>query len=147
MLALCGIGSPLGNVIAGSLSDRFGRKPVAILISLILSGSMALFYNSADLIGVALGLLLMLMSIGGIVVLHGAIATEIFPTAFRSTASGIREAVGGIGAALGLWVLSLLYAVTQSHPESITWVLILTPISPLIILLIPETARRDLDEI
>lgn len=147
MLALCGIGSPVGNILAGSLSDRYGRKPVTILSTLILSGAMALFYNSSDFIGVAVGLMFLLMSIGGIAVLHGAIATELFSTAFRSTAAGIREAVGGIGASLGLWGLSLLYATTHSHPESITWILILTPISPLIILFIPETARRDLDEI
>ena len=48
---------------------------------------------------------------------------------------------------LGLWILSLLYSATGSHPASITWVLLLTPISPLIILFIPETARRELEEI
>jgi len=81
------------------------------------------------------------------VVLHGALATELFPTAFRSTAAGMREAVGTVGASLGLWILSLLYGATGSHPASITWVLLPTPISPLIILFIPETARRELEEI
>jgi MFS-type transporter involved in bile tolerance (Atg22 family) len=79
--------------------------------------------------------------------LHGALATELFPTAFRSTAAGMREAVGTVGASLGLWILSLLYSATGSHPASISWVLLLTPISPLIILFIPETARRELEEI
>ncbi len=74
-------------------------------------------------------------------VLHGALATEPLPTAFRPTAAGT------VSACLGLWIPSLLYSATGSHPASITWLLLLTPISPLSILFIPETARRELDEI
>ena len=51
------------------------------------------------------------------------------------------------GASLGLWASSLLYGVTGSHPASITWLLVLTPIAPLILLLLPETANRELEEI
>ena len=80
-------------------------------------------------------------------VLHTALATELFPTSFRSTAAGVREGVGTVGASLGLLILSFLYGVTGSHSVSITWVLILTPISPLILLFSPETAGRELEEI
>ena len=59
----------------------------------------------------------------------------------------MREAVGTIGASIGLWGLALLYGVTGSHAVSITWLLLLTPISPLILLFIPETAHRELEEI
>jgi putative MFS transporter len=147
LLASCGVAAPVGNILSGSISDRFGRKPVTALTSLLLSVAVALFYNSTGPITLGLGLALLFMSIGGLVVLHGAIATELFPTAFRSTAAGVREAVGTVGASLGLWVVSLLYGVTGSHAVSITWVLLLTPITPLVILFIPETARRELEEI
>jgi hypothetical protein len=50
-------------------------------------------------------------------------------------------------ASLGLGLLALLYAAMGSHPASITWLLLLTPISPLILLFIPETAGRELEEI
>ena len=43
--------------------------------------------------------------------------------------------------------MSLLFVATGSHAASITWVLVLTPISPLIILFLPETAGRELEEI
>ena len=59
----------------------------------------------------------------------------------------MREAVGTVGASLGLAILTLLYAATGSHSASITWVLLLTPVSPLILLFIPETAGRELEEI
>ena len=147
MVAACGIAAPVGNLLSGSVSDRFGRKPVAVLMSLLLSVAVALFYNGTGPLALGFGLVLLFMSIGGLVVLHGAIATELFPTALRSTAAGMREAVGTLGASLGLWILSLLYTATGSHPASITWLLLLTPISPLIILFIPETARRELEEI
>lgn len=147
MIATCGAASLLGNVLAGSVSDRLGRKPVTILMSLLLSLATALFYNGSSIYTVAAGLALLFMSIGSLVVLHGAIATELFPTGLRSTAAGAREVVGTIGSSMGLWILSLLYVSTGSHSGSITWVLLLTPISPLIVLFIPETAGRELEEI
>jgi MFS family permease len=147
LVAACGIATPLGNLLSGTVSDRFGRKPVTALMSLLLSVAVALFYNGTGLVALGFGLALLFLSVGGLVVLHGALATELFPTAFRSAAAGMREAVGTVGASLGLWILSLLYAATGSHPASITRVLLLTPISPLIILFIPETARREPEQI
>jgi len=52
-----------------------------------------------------------------------------------------------VGASLGLVILSLLYSATGSHAVSITWLLALTPISPFILFFVPETARRELEEI
>jgi putative MFS transporter len=147
LVAACGIATPLGNMLSGSISDRFGRRPVTIFISLLLSVAVALFYNGTGMVALAAGLALLFLSIGGLMVLHTALATELFPTALRSTAAGLREAVGTVGASLGLWILSLLFGATGSHALSITWILLLTPISPLILLFIPETARRELEEI
>jgi putative MFS transporter len=147
LMAVCGIATPLGNVLAGTFSDRYGRRPMTILMCLVLSVAVALFYNGTATPAVAAGLALIFLSLGGIMVLHTALATELFPTALRSTAAGIREAVATIGASLGLSFLSLLYAATGSHSVSITWLLVLTPVSPIILLFVPETARRELEEI
>jgi putative MFS transporter len=147
LVAVCGIATPLGNMLAGTISDRFGRRPVTVLVSLLLSVAIAIFYKGSGAVAVAVGLALIFLTLGGIMVLHAALATELFPTGFRSTAAGLREAVTTVGASLGLWTLSLLYGATGSYPASITWVLLLTPVSPLIVLLIPETARRELEEI
>jgi predicted MFS family arabinose efflux permease len=147
LMGLCGAATPLGNMLSGTISDRFGRKPVTFAISLLLSVALALFYNGTDAISQILGLALIFMSLGAIMVLQTALATELFPTGLRSTASGVREAVGTVGASLGLGIMSLLFGLTGSHPASITWLLLLTPISPLILLFLPETAGRELEEI
>ena len=147
LMGICGIATPLGNMVSGTTSDRFGRKPVTIVVSLLLSLAVALFYNSAGTIAPALGLALLFLNIGAVMVLHTALANELFPTALRSTAAGIREVAGTFGASSGLGILSLLYSATGSHAESITWLLILTPIAPIVLLLVPETARRELEEI
>ena len=147
LMAVCGIATPLGNMVSGTTSDRFGRKPVTILASLVLSIAVALFYDGAGTVALTIGLALLFLAIGGIMVLHTALATELFPTALRSTAAGVREAVATVGASAGLWILSLLYGATGSHAHSIMWLLLVTPISPIVLLFVPETARRELEEI
>ena len=86
LVALCGIATPVGNMLSGILTDRFGRRPGTIFVSLLLSLADAIFYNSTSMVAVALGLAMLMLSIGGIQVLHialtvGRIATRPTPTA------------------------------------------------------------------
>ena len=120
----------IGNIISGLV----GGGVLGQIVTLLLPSLMAAV-QSGD------------VSIGGIMVLHTTLATELFPTAFRSTAAGVREAVATVGASAGLWILGLLYGATGSHAASITWILLVTPIAPIVLLFVPETARRELEEI
>ena len=147
LMGLCGIATPLGNLLSGTASDRFGRKPVTIGMSLVLAVAIALFYGDTGPVGLTIGLALLFLAIGGIMVLHTAIATELFPTRFRSTAAGLREAIATVGASSGLWILGVLYGATGSHGASMTWMLLVTPVSPIVLLFLPETARRELEQI
>lgn len=142
-----GIVAPIGNVAAGSLGDRFGRKPVMILGLVVNALMIALFYNTSGLwIPPVWGL--MLMTLAMVLMLYAALGSELFPTSYRSTAAGVRQLVATLGASLGLFVEGFLYGITGSHGAAITWMLVVTPIAPLIIaFFLPETANLELEEI
>jgi putative MFS transporter len=142
-----GIFAPVGNVVAGALADRVGRKRVIIVAIVLNSLSIALFYNTRGF-WVPLVWGLMLLTLTMVLVLFAALGSELFPTSYRSTASGVRALVATLGAALGLWVEGLLYPIVGSHAAAITWMLVLTPIAPLIVaFFLPETANQELEDI
>jgi hypothetical protein len=90
----------------------------------------------------------MMFTFMGCDVLFGALGSELFPTCYRSTASGVRLLASSVGGALGLWVESLLFPLAGSHATAITWMMAAAVVAPLIILLfIPETAARELEEV
>jgi len=147
MYLTVGIFGLLGNIIAGRLGDRFGRKAVLVVGLLVLGAAAAGFYNLHGLlVPVCWGL--MAMSVTMVVVLFAALGSELFPTSYRSTASGARAIIATLGAATGLWLEGILYSATGSHAAAITSMLVLVPVAPLVIaLFLPETANRELEEI
>jgi putative MFS transporter len=147
MFLTVGIVAPIGNVAAGVMGDRFGRKRVMITGIFVNAAATALFYNAAGA-WVPVGWALMLLSLTMILVLFAALGAELFPTSYRSTASGVRSVVATLGAALGLWLEGYLFVLVGSHAEAITWMLVVTPIAPIIIaLFVPETANQELEDI
>src|SRR5262249_52696066 len=84
-----GVLAPIGNVVAGTLGDRFGRKRtiVAGITTNALAG--ALFYNTGG-IWIPPGWGAMLISSMLILVLFAALGTELFPTSYRSPAACVR---------------------------------------------------------
>ena len=147
MYLTIGILAPIGNVVAGRLGDRFGRKGVIVAGSLANAAAVAGFYHTTGA-WVPLAWGLMVMTLTMVLVLFAAVGGELFPTSYRSTASGVRAVVGTLGAALGLWTESRLYASVGSHATAITIMLVAVPIAPIIVaLFLPETAARELEEI
>lgn len=147
MYLTVGVLALAGNLIAGTLGDRVGRKRVLVLALLANAISVALFYN---LSGWALPLLwgIMAMTVTMVLVLFAALGSELFPTSYRSTASGVRAVVATAGAAGGLWLEGVLFASTGSHAGAITAMLVVAPVAPLIVgVLVPETANRELEDI
>jgi hypothetical protein len=60
----------------------------------------------------------------------------------------VRAVVATLGGALGLWTEGQLYGVVGSHADAITLMLVALPLAPLIVIVaLPETARRELEEI
>jgi MFS family permease len=147
MYLTIGVLGLLGNIFAGALGDRLGRKRVLIAGLLLNASAAAAFYNASGWV-VPLLWGLMVMTVTMITVLFAALGSELFPTSYRSTASGVRAIVGTIGAATGLWLEGVLFGEYGSHAAAITTMLIVAPIAPLVIgFAVPETANRELEEI
>jgi MFS family permease len=137
----------LGNIFAGVLSDRFGRKPVMITAMVLYGLGVVGFYNSTGWVVPAYWILVVFTTLA-VGVLFKALGAELFPTSYRSTASGMRMTVGTLGGVLGLSIEGSLYTMAGSHAAAITWMAPVVLISPLAVaFLLPETASRELEDI
>ncbi|MBW2280730.1 MAG: MFS transporter [Deltaproteobacteria bacterium] len=137
----------LGNIYAGILGDRFGRKPVMCAGMVLNAVAIVGFYNASGWMLPPLWVMAV-FTITGVGVLFKALGSELFPTSYRSTASGMRAVVGTLGGVAGLALEGPLYQLVGSHALAITCmapVLVLPPI--LIATLLPETASRELEDI
>lgn len=136
----------IGVVVGGRLADRYGRRPViGIGLLVFASTSAAMFLQD----GAPMWLAATAMAAAGSVVLPAIsiYGPELFPTDFRSRASGLLALSGRVGSAIGLtlagaladrWSLGGVLAVMASA-------LIISAL--ILIFRLPETARRELEEI
>jgi predicted MFS family arabinose efflux permease len=137
----------VSTVASGSLADRLGRRRVMAGALLLNTVGIAGFYHTTGGWIVASWVLMMACGVG-VDVLFGALGSELFPTSYRSTASGVRSAVGTVAGSAGLWLEGWIFPMAGSHAQAITWMLGLAWIAPVVVLLLlPETARRELEEI
>lgn len=136
-----------GATVAGSASDRLGRKRMTIALSLGVVALAMTFYNVSGWVVAPLWVALIFCLIGHDT-LQSTFGAEMFPTSHRSTAAGGRQLALTLGSVFGLALESVLFAVFQSHWTSITILLCLMFITPVIVhFAFPETSGRDLDEI
>ena len=137
----------LGLTIAvGRLSDRWGRKPMAI-VSVVLAGiAFFLFYNGAPAWAVpVLWVLGFLGFFAGDTIIAG-FALEIVPTHYRATVGGLRYAIEiGAGAA-ALALEGMLYDGLGGRGPAIQWLLASIPITMIAVLFLPEPAGKSLEE-
>ena len=137
----------VGNPLAGWLSDRFGRRPVTMLFTGMFSLAALAFYSMGGVFVPLLwvGLIFFLM---GSDVTTTSYGTELFPTRYRSTATGFRAIAATAAGIFGLTAVSLLYPVFDSNWTSIAVLCVISLIAPVMVwLFLPETAGRRLQEV
>lgn len=137
----------VGGPFAGRLSDRFGRKLVA---GVFLTANPLLVVAFYQLFGWPLVPIWIAMVFSGMAtaVIMNILSNELFPTSYRSTASGTRVVFATLGGALSLVTESLLFGVFGSHGSALSLMVLGALAAPFLIAwLLPETAGRALEEI
>ncbi len=137
----------LGNVVAGRLSDRFGRRTMGASFMFLAPFFAVTFFNSSGPVMVVAWILDIFCDTASATIFN-AYGAELFPTSYRSTAISALAAGNTIGAAIGLAIESVLYTMTGSHWRAVSILAIFWVIAPiLIITFFPETAGLELETI
>jgi MFS family permease len=140
-----GLPGVLGIVIGGRLAETRGRRPVAAIALFVGTAAQMVFF----LYGSALLWLSSATAIvfGGIAApALGAFNGEMFPTEIRGTANAFLLVAGVAGSAAGL-VLSGSLSDRIGLGEALALTGIASLLASLLVLRLPETAARPLDEV
>ena len=148
----------LGNLLAGVLGDRVGRRVVMFALLCLHGASAYAFYNG-DRVAAVVAWIGITFAATGLGVLLKALGSELFPTSYRSTAAGVRLVVATLGGYLGYQAESWIYphalavlgdvenATQLAHALALTWMLPGLVLAAALIFFLPETAGRELEDI
>lgn len=98
------LGGTVGGLAAGTLADRYGRRPIMIITILMYSLFSGLTFFATELWHVAALRFLVAMGVGGEWAVAASLVSEIFPARARAHASGIFHA----SSVLGTWMAALV---------------------------------------
>jgi MFS family permease len=102
-LAIFLLGGTVGGLAAGSLADRFGRRPILVLVILLYTLFSGLTFFATQLWHVAALRFLVAMGVGGEWAVAASLVAEVFPPRARAHAAGIFHA----SSVLGTWMAAL----------------------------------------
>jgi MFS family permease len=105
------LGGTVGGLAAGSLADRFGRRPIMMVTILMYSVFSGLTFFATELWHVAVLRFLVAMGVGGEWAVAASLVAEIFPARARAQASGIFHA----SSVLGTWMAALAGLAVGMH--------------------------------
>lgn len=135
-----------GNVLAGHLSDRFGRRRVGSALFVAFPFAVAVFYMGPSWV-VPIGWILVVTAGQGGRLVTRAVSTELFPTSERAAASGLYTVLETCGAAAGLFILYAYTSDQAALAAVIPWLATAAAASGLLLLLFPETKQLELEAI
>lgn len=142
-----GLVALLFNILAGRLSDRVGRKTIVIGAALFSAMAYAIYYSGfRGFIAGPLWAISFFFSLATDTLFSG-LTTEIFPTAYRATLSGLGSLSSAMGAALGLLLEGRLYDLLGGHGPAVSVLLFGVVIMVVAVTLLPEPAGKVLEEI
>jgi MFS family permease len=136
----------IGNVAAGRLGDRFGRRIVGLVFMSVFPAFVWIFYGGPGWsLPLAWTVLVFCATASDVVV--RALSTELFPTSHRSAAAGWLSFVSTVGAAASLGIVGLWTRAPGDLARMISLLSLSMLAAGAFLLLLPETSRRELETI
>ena len=135
--------------IAGSLSDRFGRKTIGCtFLAAAVAGTYLLFFVAHGPAELFAALALSYVGSFGAWPALGGYGTELFPTALRALGNSTAGAAKVAGQCVGFMAGGVLIASTSGLANAVG-ILAIGPLVaiPIAALMLPETSGRDLDDV
>ena len=136
----------IGNVIAGRLGDRVGRKAVGFVFLSLFPVFATLFYNGPGWsLPLAWAAFVFCNTAGGVIV--RAFSTELFPTSHRGTAAAWLGVVQTMGWALGLALVGAGTYEAADIATMTTRISLFMLASAVMLMFLPETFQQELEAI
>jgi len=136
----------IGNLVAGNLADRIGRRRVGAAFLAVFPLFAILFYNGpAWALPLGFAGFVFCDTAGGVIV--RALSTELFPTSHRGTSAGWVTVVLTLGWAGGLALVGLGTSGSGDIARMTTRLSIAAFGAALLLFTLPETHRRELEAI
>jgi MFS family permease len=137
----------VGNIVAGRVSDRFGRRATGSIFMAIAPVLAFLLYGTPGNAVIALWVAQLFCDQATITIMS-TYSTELFPTTHRAAASSALNVAGFSGGTFGLLLESTLYGLVGSHAGAIRWLIAPWLLAAILMyLLFPETAGLELEQI
>jgi MFS family permease len=134
----------VGNVVAGTLGDRVGRRWVGATFLVIFPVFVNIFYRGPGwALPLAFAGFVFCNTAGGVIV--RALSTELFPTSHRGTSAGWVALVWTLGWAAGLGLVGLGTRAPEDIARLTSLLSASTLVAGLLLLVLPETNRRELE--
>lgn len=136
----------LGNTVVGRLGDRFGRRLIGCAVFAAVTVCGRIFYSGSGWLLPLIWIPLVFAATGAGVITRN-LATELFPTSARGTSTGWLILLEAVGAGTALWAVTVLTPPGSSIAPALTVVVLAALVSAGLVLLLPETAGRELEQI
>jgi MFS family permease len=136
----------VGHPWAGRVADRRGRRSVGFALFAVFPLLALAFYLGP-------GWLLpfvwvpLVFSLTGTSTIERAVGSELFPTSYRGTASGWLQLSEAVGRSAGLSLVAWGTPAGGSNVPMICLVVFASLLAALVLLLLPETGSRELEEV